>query len=389
MVIVSVPVAWRGGQMMKDKEKLTIVTSEELTGEDVEDLLRVGVDAAEKERGGTYIQKDHSVVRTAIFQEGIEVLSTGEALQKHPWLKDYWWKAVSPGETDTTTISGEEKGYFIRVLPGVKSIFPLQACLFIASEGFVQNVHNIVIVEEGAELDVITGCASGRHVVSGMHVGISEFYVKKNARLNFTMIHNWAEKVVVQPRTGTVVEEGGIFLSNYVCMHPVRRLVMYPVTYLTGRGSTARYHTVLIGHPNSHIDVGSRVVLQGEGSRAEILARSITMGGYIINRGHLVGEAPGVKGHLECRGLMLSPEGVIHAIPELEARAEGVDLSHEAAVGKIAQEEIEYLMARGLSEDEATATIVRGFLNVGVMGLPAELEAEIEQAVGLSDESSM
>jgi Fe-S cluster assembly scaffold protein SufB len=113
------------------------------------------------------------------------------------------------------------------------------------------------------------------------------------------------------------------------------------------------------------------------------------MGGYIINRGHLVGEAPGVKGHLECRGLMLSPEGVIHAIPELEARAEGVDLSHEAAVGKIAQEEIEYLMARGLSEDEATATIVRGFLNVGVMGLPAELEAEIEQAVGLSDESSM
>ncbi|HAA90066.1 MAG: FeS assembly protein SufB [Thermoanaerobacterales bacterium 50_218] len=374
---------------MENKEKLASVASEELTGEEFEDLLRVGVDAAEKERGGTYIQKDHSVVRATILQEGIEILSIGEALQKYSWLEQYWWKAVSPGEDDPRTISGEEKGYYIRVLPGVKSIFPVQACLYIASEGLVQNVHNIVIVEEGAELDVITGCASGRHVVSGMHVGISEFYIKKNAKLNFTMIHNWAEKVAVQPRTGTVVEEGGVFLSNYVCMHPVDKLEMYPTTYLIGRGSTARYHTILIGHPNSRMDVGSRVVLRGEDSRAEILARSITMGGYIVNRGHLVGEAPGVKGHLECRGLMLAPEGVIHAIPELEARAEGVDLSHEAAVGKIAQEEIEYLMARGLSEDEATATIVRGFLNVKVMGLPAELEAEIERAIGLSDESSM
>lgn len=83
--------------------------------------------------------------------------------------------------------------------------------------------------------------------------------------------------------------------------------------------------------------------------------------GRIVNRGSLIGEQAGVKGHLECQGLMLSPEGVIYAIPELEARTDGVELSHEAAVGKIAQEEIEYLMARGFTEDEATAMIVRGF----------------------------
>jgi Fe-S cluster assembly scaffold protein SufB len=169
----------------------------------------------------------------------------------------------------------------------------------------------------------------------------------------------------------------------------VRTVQMYPTTYLKGKNSVARYHSIIVGYPNSNLDVGSRVVLQGEDSKAEIIARSLTRGGRIVNRGHLVGEQVGVKGHLECQGLMLSPEGVIYAVPELEARVDGVDLSHEAAVGKIAQEEIEYLMARGFSEEEATAMIVRGFLNVKIMGLPEELEAEVQKAIELSDQSSM
>ncbi len=108
-----------------------------------------------------------------------------------------------------------------------------------------------------------------------------------------------------------------------------------------------------------------------------------------MNRGQLLGEAAGAKGHLECRGLMLSPQGVIAAIPELEARSDKVELSHEAAVGKIAEEEIEYLMARGLSEEEATATIVRGFLNVKIMGLPPVLEDEVQRAIAMSEQSGL
>ena len=220
-----------------------------------------------------------------------------------------------------------------------------------------------------------------------MHIGITEIYVRKNAKLTFTMIHNWGEEVVVRPSTVSVVEDGGTYLSNYISMTPVRTVQMYPTTYLKGKNSVARYHSIIVGYPNSDIDVGSQVVLQGEGSRAEIIARSLTRGGRIVNRGRLVGEQVGAKGHLECRGLMLAPEGVIYAVPELEARVDGVELSHEAAVGKIAQEEIEYLMARGLSEDEATAMIVRGFLNVKIMGLPEELDAEVRKAIAMSDES--
>lgn len=106
-----------------------------------------------------------------------------------------------------------------------------------------------------------------------------------------------------------------------------------------------------------------------------------------MNRGHLIGEAAGSRGHLECRGLMLGSGGMIYAVPELEARIDGVDLSHEAAVGKIAEEEIEYLMARGLKEEEATAIIVRGFLNIRIMGLPPELESEINRAIEISEQA--
>jgi Fe-S cluster assembly scaffold protein SufB len=135
------------------------------------------------------------------------------------------------------------------------------------------------------------------------------------------------------------------------------------------------------------MDVGSRVLLKAKGTRAEIVSRAIPTGGKIIARGHINGLVPEIKAHLECKGLILSDDGVIHAIPELEGHKQEVDLSHEAAVGKIAQEELEYLMARGLSEEEATATIVRGFLHVDIEGLPPELKAEMDKAVELSEKS--
>ena len=133
------------------------------------------------------------------------------------------------------------------------------------------------------------------------------------------------------------------------------------------------------------MDTGSRVLLEGRGSRAEIISRALTTGGDVIARGFISGSAPDCKGHLECRGLILSGNGVIHAIPELRGELAGVDLSHEAAVGKIAEEEVEYLMARGLTRDEATATIVRGFLHVDIEGLPPQLAAELEQAIETSE----
>jgi hypothetical protein len=185
-----------------------------------------------------------------------------------------------------------------------------------------------------------------------------------------------------------IVEEGGLFLNNYICMKPVKSLQMYPTTHLVGKGAVARFSSLLVGSPGSEIDVGGRIFLKAKDTRAEIIARAITNGGTIINRGDLIGEVPGIKAHLECKGLLLKG-GIMHAIPELRGTVDGVEMSHEAAVGKIAQEEIYYLMSRGLSEEEATATIVRGFLNVDIPGLPPQLKAEIDRAVDMTSKEVM
>jgi Fe-S cluster assembly scaffold protein SufB len=360
-----------------------------LSEPDRERMILAGVDAEEQDRSGSYIQKDTTVIHSRSRMEGLQVIPIKEAL-KEDWVQEYYWKLVDV-DTDKYTARAQldlHDGYVIRALPGSKVVYPVQACLYLEKEGISQNVHNIIIAEEDSELHVITGCATAAHMQTGLHVRISEFYVKKNAKLSFTMIHHWAEEMLVRPRSVGRVEEGGLFLNNYICMKPVKSLQMYPTTYLAGKGAVARFSSLLVGSPGSEMDVGGRIFLQAEETRAEIIARTISNGGHIIARGDLIGEVPGVKAHLECRGLILNG-GIIHAIPELRGTVDGVEMSHEAAVGKIAQEEILYLMSRGLSEDEATSTIVRGFLSVDIPGLPPQLKAEIDRAVEESDKDMM
>ncbi|MBW1782397.1 MAG: SufD family Fe-S cluster assembly protein [Deltaproteobacteria bacterium] len=361
-----------------------------LPEEEQKQLIMSGLDVTEKERGGTYFQKDTEVVHCHSQQDGMEVIPIRRALEDHKWIRDYYWK-LADVDTDKYTAAAElglHDGYVIRSLAGSKSIYPIQACLYLDKDGVQQNVHNIIIAEEDSELHIITGCATSPHLKRGLHVGISEFFVKKNAKLTFTMIHNWAEDMIVRPRSVARVEEGGLFLNNYICMKPVRSLQMYPTTHLIGKDAVARFYSIIVGHPNSEYDVGGRIFLKHPGNRAEIVARTISNGGNIIARGHLIGEVPDIKAHLECRGLLLNG-GLIHAIPELEGHVDGVEMSHEAAVGKIAQEEIAYLMSRGLTEDEATSTIVRGFLSVDIPGLPPQLKAEIDRAIEESDKDVM
>jgi Fe-S cluster assembly scaffold protein SufB len=361
-----------------------------LSEADKKRMILAGIDASETDRSGTYVQKDATVIHAHSKQEGLEVIPIKEALNQYDWVKDYYWKLVGV-DTDKYTARAQlelHDGYVIRALPGSHVVYPVQACLYLEKEGLSQNVHNLIIAEEGSELHIITGCATAAHLRRGLHVGISEFFVKKDAKLSFTMIHHWAEEMMVRPRSVGMVEEGGLFLNNYISMKPVKSLQMYPTTHLVGKGAVARFYSLLVGSPGCEMDVGGRIILKEPDTRAEIVARTISNGGDIVARGDLVGEVPGIKAHLECRGLILNG-GSIHAIPELNGKVDGVEMSHEAAVGKIAQEEILYLMSRGLSEDDATATIVRGFLSVDIPGLPAQLKAEIDKAVEQSDQDMM
>ena len=357
-----------------------------------ERMLGAGVSLDDiTQRSGTFIQMDNTAVHSSVRQEGIEVMATSQALEKYDWLSDYWWQAVAV-DSDKYTAHVElnqNNGYFIRALPGNKTIYPVQACLYLSKARLAQNVHNIIIAEEGSELHIITGCTTAFKDEPGLHMGVSEFYIKRGAKVTFTMIHSWNPETAVRPRTAAIVEEDGLFLSNYVLMKPVQSLQMYPAARCVGDNAVVRYNSILVAAQGSSLDVGSRTILNAKGAKTEIISRAITTGGNIIARGYIEGNAPEVKGHLECRGLILEGKGMIHAIPELKGTLAGVDLSHEAAVGKIAEEEVEYLMARGLSRTEATATIVRGFLRVDIEGLPPMLSAELQRAIEASEKELM
>jgi Fe-S cluster assembly scaffold protein SufB len=198
--------------------------------------------------------------------------------------------------------------------------------------------------------------------------------------LNFTMIHQWSENTLVRPRSAAKVEDGATFVSNYVCMRPVRDVQMYPVAYCSGEDSPLSFNSILYGQKNSQLDIGSKAVLSGKGSSAEMVSRAIAReGSKMIIRGMIEGDNSECKGHLECRGLLMDDESFMQSIPELIARKKGVEITHEAAVGKISEKEITYLMTRRLSRDQAVSLIIRGFMDVSILGLPEALNAEIKK----------
>jgi Fe-S cluster assembly scaffold protein SufB len=355
------------------------------TGDLAERASSVGIDMSGKGRAGTYVQIDYSAMVDRMTSGNVEVMSISRAIDTYDWLTDYYWRAMDV-DVDKFAALAELRGsggYFIRARRGAKVELPVQACLYLRTPNLAQNVHNIVVVEEGAELHVITGCASPV-TIEGLHVGVSELYVKRDASLTFTMIHGWSNEMDVRPRTGVVLEENASFKSVYVNLNPVKSLQSAPVVYLNGPNSKASLISIIAASDRSYFDVGNTAYLRGRGSRAEITSKVVAKDeARVISRGSIVGEGEGVKGHLDCRGIILNPAATILAIPQLEAKAKDLELSHEAAVGKIAEEEIYYLLARGFDEEEAVSTIIRGFMDVDVKDFPPALAAQVEKTLDI------
>ncbi|MEM2740937.1 MAG: SufD family Fe-S cluster assembly protein, partial [Nitrososphaeria archaeon] len=153
----------------------------------------------------------------------------------------------------------------------------------------------------------------------------------------------------------------------------------YPTVYLKGEKSNTFMSSLIVGRSNSYIDLGSAVKITGKNSCAEIISRSVsTDSSKIVSRARISSEAPGVKGHIECRGLILNDGSGIWTVPELDSTVKDVELTHEAAVGKLSEEVIFYLLTKGVGRDEAISMLVRGFLEVKVPNLPTLLENQIK-----------
>ncbi|MCX5723584.1 MAG: SufD family Fe-S cluster assembly protein [Nitrospirae bacterium] len=361
-----------------------------------EAALLAGIDSEEVGRAASYFQVDYSAIYERIqrrYQGQLELMTTAEALKTYDWLRDYWWQAVAVDQDKYTAAVelAQTGGFFLRVFVGQRVKEAIQACLLVQENNISQNVHNVIIIEEGADAQLITGCTLHPRVETGLHIGVTEVFLKKGATLSETMIHNWAEGFHVRPRTGVIVEEGATFVSNYILLRPVRSVQAYPRVFLRGARARAQFNSIMVGLKESLIDMGTYVELTGQGTRADAISRAVARDrSTMYLRGELVGQHNESRGHLDCRGMLLSEHARMHAIPELLADlAPRSQLSHEAAVGPIAEETVEYLMTRGLPRDVAISTLVRGFMQIDLPGLPEILTKHIQRVLAATAEHSL
>ena len=348
------------------------------------DLRKVGYDeTGETPRSASFLLEDETTSVAASKERDLVMASMRKARADHPWVKELEWSLVNPDVDEfTRRVADHENpaGNFIHVREGAKIRFPAQSCFLLKAERDEQVLHNIIVLEPGSELHLITGCTAASYSNAGKHIAVTEIFVRKGATLTYTMVHDWAPEVEVRPRTGVHVEQGGKYLSNYIALTRVKHIDTNPLAVVEA-GGTARFNSILYAKEGSFFDVGGRIDLRGAGARGEIVSRVVATKSSVISRGLITGGNADTKGHMECNGIMLDDQAVIHAVPELKATYPDTELSHEAAVGKIAGEQLNYLMSRGLSEEAARSLIIRGFLDVKIDGLPRSLQTVIDTMI--------
>jgi hypothetical protein len=266
-------------------------------------------------------------------------------------------------------------GYLIHLSENSKS--SIQTCFLTSQSGFEQNVRNVIIVEDNSQLEIFTGCLSNAHVKSNVHNAITDIFVGKNATLTFNMIHSWGETSKVFPKTKVHVDEGGVFVSNYVVWEKVKEIKSNPQAFVKD-GGKAVMQSLVYSHPDNTLDIGGKIFLEGADSSGEILSSVVSEGGEYKTVTEIVGEGDNSKGHIECNAVLLEKAGEVETVPLLKAKNSTVQLSHEASIGKISKDEIQYLQTKGLNEDQARELIVKGFVNNSVKKMPESVQQKIE-----------
>ena len=352
--------------------------------------LEVGVDLDKRSKLTTFLQVDHEAIYKAVqkqFEEEIELMTLEEALEKYEWLREYVWRLRSPYEDKYSAFNAlhGKGGYFLRIREGRRIHLPIQTCFLTYSPEIVQNVHNVIMVEPDAEAYIITGCTAHKKAPKGLHIGVTEIYVKRSAKLNYTMIHKWGPSFHVRPRTGILLEDGAELVYNYITLGSVASFQSQPSARLAGEGATLSMNNVVYLERSSDMDLGGEAFIEGSGGRVELITNAVVADrAKLTNRGRIVCDADNGRGHISCRGLMLSDEAEVSAIPCLVSRRMDSELTHEAAIGRISEEQLFYLMARGISREEAESLIVRGFLDTSPMKLPEHLDKGVRRVIDLA-----
>ncbi len=296
---------------------------------------------------------------------------------------EFVWNAVPP-DLDKYVASVAlygHGGFFVRVKKGCRVELPIQTCFFMT--GGAQLVHNVIVVEEGAEAVVVTGCSIMPESI-GFHAAVTEIYLSRGAKLIDVMIHSWNNVTHVRPRTVAILESGATYVSYYVNMSRTRTIQTMPKIMLKGEGSQCYAASVVLGLGEGYYDIGSYAVLEGGESSAQLVSKVVARdSAKIVSRLRIDAHGRGSRGFAECNALILGEGAGVSTIPELVSSTSDAELYHEASIGKIRGDELEYLMLKGFTEREAIALLVRSFVDVKLDFLPPNVRKSMNSVLEL------
>jgi Fe-S cluster assembly protein SufB len=360
---------------------------------------RLGIPEAERKfLAGVGAQYDSEVVYHSIKEElqklGVLFLSPDQALQEYPDLVREYFGTVIPAEDNkfaalnTAVWSG---GSFIYVPPGVTVEVPLQAYFRINSENMGQFERTMIIVDEGAQVHYVEGCTAPTYSSESLHSAVVEIICKPGSRVRYTTIQNWADNVYNLVTKRAMAYEDATM--EWVDGNLGSKLTMkYPAVYLMGKGAHGEILSIAFAGRGQHQDAGGKMVHAAPHTSSIITSKSISKdGGRSTYRG-LVKVADGaksVKSKVVCDALILDKDSRSDTYPVMEIDEADVSIAHEASVSRIQDEQLFYLMSRGISETEASTMIVNGFIEPLVKELPMEYAVEMNRLIELQMEGSV
>ena len=360
---------------------------------------RLGIPEAEKQYlAGVKAQYESEVVygslQEDLAKQGVLFTDTDSALREHPELfREYFGTIIPSADNKFAALNSAvwSGGSFIYVPPGVHIEFPLQAYFRINSENMGQFERTLIIVDEGASAHYVEGCTAPSWSAESLHSAVVEIVVKRGGRFRYTTIQNWANNVynLVTKRAMAY----GDSLMEWVDGNLGSKITMkYPAIYLMEPGARGETLSIAFANEGQHQDAGAKMVHCAPNTSSRVISKSISKGGGRSSyRGlaKVVIGATNCKTNVICDALILDPQSRSDTYPYIEVEEDDVTIEHEASVSKIAEEQLFYLMSRGLTEAEASAMIVTGFIEPLVKELPMEYAVEMNKLIELQMEGSV
>ena len=360
---------------------------------------KLGIPEAERKfLAGVGAQYDSEVVyhslRDDLQKKGVIFVDTDTAIREYPDLvREYFGTVIPMNDNKYAALNSAvwSGGSFVYIPAGVKVDIPLQAYFRINAENMGQFERTLIIVEEGAQVHYVEGCTAPVFTTESLHSAVVEILVKKGGRCRYTTIQNWANNIYNLVTKRAFAYEDATM--EWVDGNLGSRLTMkYPAVHMLGKGARGEILSIAFAGKGQHQDAGGKVVHSAPHTSSRIISKSISKNGGRASYRGLVKVDHGCKGsksNVVCDALILDPQSRSDTYPSIEIDEDDVKVGHEASVSKIGEEQLFYLMSRGLSEAEASTLIVAGFIEPLVKELPMEYAVEMNKLIQLQMEGSV